>query len=179
MMKLIRYGSLLVVAAMAAASQAVLFESEPNDNLASADAFTRAAPGPWADLAVANLFAGDVDYYSLQLYAGDTVTLSVTAVPFSSSFDTYMGFFDPSGTLLEADDDDGVALTSSIQRDITVTGVYYIALTGFGDPDFNGSGHTEAANYYLTASVAPVPEPATMTALGLGAIALIRRRKRA
>ncbi len=169
----------LIVAALAtlsAAANAIIVETEPNNSIATADVIT---PGviPYSDTGDIRLTAGDVDYFSLGLPS--SVALSVIATPLAGSFtipDTYLGLFDAQGNVLALNDDAGPGTGSLLMYEITAPGTYYIGVTGTGDDLWQGN-HTQAGNYQLTVSVSPVPEPASMAALGLGALGLIRRRR--
>jgi hypothetical protein len=126
------------------------------------------------------LLPGDVDYFSMPIAAGAFVTGSTfdfTPVG-GPALDTLLGVFDPGGALMGFNDDDGPALLSALAFVAPVSGVYSFAVTGFGDPDFDGTGHSETGVFRLVVSV---PEPAGMTLLvGLGCIlASARRRRRA
>lgn len=166
------------LACVSALSQAVMFESEPNDTLATADMILRGGPGPMSEVALATLAAGpgDVDFYAIRLEAGETLTAITTPLGNATftSPDTFMALFDSSGEL-RFNDDGGNGFGSAFRHTVTATGTYWIGVTGFGDRDFTGGDHLEAGDYTLTVSV--VPEPATMTALALGAAALLRRRR--
>lgn len=175
MNKFILISSLAVLSAM---SQAVMFESEPNDTIATADMILRGGPGPMSEVAIASLAVGpgDVDFYAIRLEAGETLTAITTPLD-GATFttpDTIMALFDSSGEI-RFNDDAGNGFGSAFRHNITTTGLYWIGVSGFGDRDFTGGDHLEAGNYTLTVSV--VPEPATMTALALGAAALLRRRR--
>ncbi len=170
---------ILMALGAVAAAQAVVFEIESNNTTATANSFGRMTPAPFADLGIGRVTPGDVDFYSVMLFAGESLNVSVTQVPVNpATFDSYLGLFDGGGTLIEADDDDGPGLVSSITFDVLSTGTYFLGVTGFGDSNFDGIGHSETANYFLTVSAVPVPEPATMTALGLGIVAVLKRRKK-
>ena len=67
--------------------------------------------------------------------------------------------------------------------DLAVIGEQYGVGTGWATGDSNGDALVDLIDLaaigenYGFAATAPIPEPATMTLLGLGAVALIRRRK--
>ncbi len=59
------------------------------------------------------------------------------------------------------------------------TGTYTLALTGYGDWDFDGVGHPEAFDYRMVVSV-PEPGSAALLALAVmlaGTLAHTRRRR--
>jgi hypothetical protein len=121
---------------------------------------------------VGELSAEDVDYYSIPVAAGAFVTGStfdLTPVG-GPALDTLLGVFHPSGALMGFNDDDGPGLLSAFAFVAPVSGVYTFAITGFGDADFNGSGHTELGPYRLVVSV---PEPAgAVLLIGLAGVLL-------
>lgn len=185
-----------IIALVAAPAFGVITHTEPlNDAIAGADPILFPEFGgplvrPAADVGLGSLFAGDVDYYSILLNEGDiltAITTPLTSLPLNfSSPDTLLGMFTPGGALLYFNDDagsDGVGggavgpvRGSAIRYLATAPGIYYIAVTGFGNPAFiPGGGGVEVGDYLLTVSV--IPEPATIGLLIAGAGLLARRRK--
>ncbi len=166
-------GAILIVGA----ANALIIETESNNTFGTANAVTRAA-SPWADLGNMRLggTGGDVDFFSINLIAGEIITIVTTPQPpdFTTP-DTLLGLFDNNQTLLQLDDDSGPGLGSLVQWQATYTGTHFFAVTGFPDQNFTG-GHSQVGNYVLTVSI--VPEPATILALAAGAGLLIARRRR-
>ena len=108
--------------------------------------------------------------------------------------DTYLAFIDPTGTsVLESSDDEGDdpgdEYGSALRYQVDTAGTYYLAVAGYttgAQSTFNvediesytpNTGSTETGRYSLLVGVNPVPEPASVAALGIGALALVRRRK--
>ena len=136
---------------------------------------------------------GDVDYYSVVLPAGCWVTGITTPVdPAFFTPDTTFAAYDSAGVEIIWNDDGGSNSSgntfggSAWRFETTYTGVYYIAVSGYADgalsslpmdgiDDFSGVGHLEQGIYGLTVSV--FPEPSSLALIGLGAVALLRRRK--
>lgn len=118
------------------------------------------------------LVAGDVDYYSFTARAGDIVT--VESASLIGGFDTLLALFSDTATLVFFDDDDSVGVQSALYFLAPYSGTYTIAVSGFGDSDFNGSGHTEEGNYALVVSV---PAPGAAAMLGLAGLIGLRRRR--
>jgi hypothetical protein len=108
----------------------------------------------------------------------DTVAEEVTAYSFYR--DGSPGVFDTSdgGAVVLGLDGGGEPLTLFMDIDDSVTGDFI-----FADPGFNfstGAGFYEPEAVTVTgAALTPVPEPATMSLLAIGGLALLRRRKRA
>jgi len=155
-----------------------LDEVEPNDSIAEAQ-FIDSSNYPTGAVAIdGSLSPGDVDYYSFDLLAGDLISATVfdfTADPFDN--DSLLGLFDPSGALAETDDDDGIGFLSSIQFEVTETGTWTFAVSGFGDDDFVGD-HGEEFDYKLVFAINPIPAPGALALLGLAGLAGARRRRR-
>jgi hypothetical protein len=173
------------------------FADTDPDNQAAAGADLIAVTPGTARVAVLQLVDSDVDFFRLDLKAGDA--LSAMTAPLDDpgiSFDypdTLLGLFDSSGTnLLVANDDagwefdihyplasdfpyDGGIYGSALRALIPEDGAYYLAVTGYGDHRFAGT-HMEFGAYALLVGLAaPVPEPSgallaavAMLACGLG-----------
>lgn len=176
-------GTMIVLGGLGVVAQAVpLNESESNNTLPSAN-FVAAAFYPFGAVAVdGSLAAGDVDYYTFDLIAGDNV--AVATFDFSGngepsdpdSLDTLLGIFAPDSTLFDSDDDDNISFLSAYQFTVPTTGRWGVAVGGFGDENFDGTGSDEVGDYKLVFAINAIPEPSTIALLALGALTLFRRR---
>jgi hypothetical protein len=164
--------SLLVAALVASALQS---EVEDNDTLAEATQIT--APGafladefpPGGVLIRGELTPGDVDYYAFGVRQGEVLTVSVMeelpggpAAP-GEFHDPQVGVFRPDPPPMPApfvtNDDGGPGFLARLALLVDETGTWSLAVTGFGDDDFDGAGHVESFRYRLV--VAAVTDPPT------------------
>ena len=126
--------------------------NEPNDDLASATPI--ACP---SDIFVELQPAGDVDFYRFTALAGTGFTGEIRASRIGS-FDSLLGLFDASGNQIAVNDDFfGLDSFISVTLPASPDDVYFVAVTGFPDFNFNG-GHSQSGPYQLVLDcAAPLP----------------------
>lgn len=191
-------GSLVLLAgARPAAALTTFAEQEPNNSLAGAQFLNT------TDTQI--IVNGDrissttADWYKLWFDAGSKiVNLTVTApggnvlTPAGTEYqnDPMVGFFNAAGTELAFNDDLGGAAgwNSGLSNiNITTSGYYYIAVTGYFDRSFNGSGpfslRANGWTYQMALSRTSVPEPSewatiALVALGIGGLMLKARARK-
>jgi hypothetical protein len=160
----------------------------PHDTFATSQAvFGTAMPlsGTTAvNIDASTTVSGQVDMYSFQAVAGSKIianTFSAAGI-MGDSTNTAIALFDRNFNTLMSNDNitfsgnsfllgSGSYSTDSMIQNFTAgyTGTYYLRVIGTGTGDYD----------LLIAGLSPVPEPATVIALSIGTLALIRRKRRA
>lgn len=91
---------------------------------------------------------GDVDFFRFTgLTAGASFTAETLAA-LTSDIDTFLGWFDASGTLIASDDDGAGGSLSKLVGVVPAGGALTFAVTGYGDDSFLGQ-HFENDSYQL------------------------------
>ncbi len=118
---------------------------------------------------------------NLRLTNGNQFLQSGVADP-GATLRSRLRVFDAFGNLVGAGVEDGSTLFTNFSANLGV-GTYFAQVSSFGGfthaGQFNGASYFDMGSYFLSGSgsLAPVPEPGTIIALGVGAFALIRRRR--
>lgn len=129
--------------------------------------------------------SNEFDFYRFESTAGTLITANTFSGelvnPAGGTVDTIITLHDAAGNTLFSNDDIGFSGNSFLQNGnygtesliqnfvATYTGTYYLSVTGW-------SGDTGSYELLLT-GLNPVPEPATMAALGAGVLWMARRRR--
>jgi hypothetical protein len=128
---------------------------EPNDTLATATSGLGAGAAQAAfsgAIGDGQFTIRDVDMFSVQLNAGQTVVAAIRAAADGSPLDSYMRLFNASGTQLAFNDDFGGDLDSQITFTAAATGTYYVGVSGYGNstysPTAGGSGAAGSTGSY-------------------------------
>jgi hypothetical protein len=144
---------------------------EPNDSLATGQSLP-ASPDLWeSSLAIISPRATDVDFFCFDALAGERyVVTATTGVLFASELrpspwvDPFLGFYRTSPVQLLATNDDDPSgegpFDSRISTgDLPADARYCVAVTTYGDSDFNGSGQGSAGRYVLRVAAEVVAIP--------------------
>jgi len=102
---------------------------------------------------------GDVDRFSFRLREGEILTASLLDEGRGEFNDPVIGIFAPDGAAAPKarSDDDGPGFLPSLALRADSFGWWTVAVSGFGDSDFSGAGHTEDFAYRLVVAVASEP----------------------
>lgn len=103
---------------------------------------------------------GDLDWYAVQLTAGQRYQFSMTGTSPTNPIDPYLEMMDASGNQLTFNDDSGGSLNSTLFFTPETDGTYYLnAHTYLG----SGTSNPRTGDYEITASTAPQIEEWTNT----------------
>ncbi|MCV0396063.1 MAG: M10 family metallopeptidase C-terminal domain-containing protein [Rhizobiaceae bacterium] len=88
-------------------------------------------------------FAGDEDWYAINLEAGRTYTFRVEGVGQEALRDSFVTLYNSSGVAIQSDDDSGPLRNAEMTFTATTSGTYYVGASGYG---------SQTGEYLLTAS---------------------------
>ena len=176
----------VLTALFAGTAQAGLVsEMEGNDTLATAnDLGLFSAPGG-SVLVDGVIGDNDVDWFQFTL--DNDASLSVfAAFATGPGADGVLQIVASGGDVIAFDDDSGIGLMPAISLNTLTAGTYFVGLSGFGDAGsgsvdtdelFDGQGHSENYGYKLNIGFTVVPAPGALALLGMGGLAVARRRR--
>jgi hypothetical protein len=115
------------------------------------DAKSRRGSEPEGVVLEGRLRPGEVDRYGFRLRRGDVLTVSLHEKGAGEFHDPLLGVFAPSDRKKAAaqSDDDGPGFLPRLAVEADESGTWLVAVTGFGDGDFDGEGHVERLRYEL------------------------------
>jgi hypothetical protein len=180
-MRVIKYAVAIALVSSSSAF-AGFFEVEGNNTAATANPLPLTSCFQ-ADVGLASLAAGggDLDYYSVVVPTNCYLTAITTPLSaYPSSPDTVMDLRTAADVNILTNDDDSTTNSAVPGGSAGTNRGSAIRLFNSGPAAVfllrvRGFDNTVTGNYALTVSL--VPEPSTLALLGLGAVALIRRRK--
>lgn len=110
-------------------------------------------------VAAGRLEPGDVDHFDVRLRKGEVLTVSLRDAEGGEFHDPVLGVFAPSSrsTPIAVDDDGGPGFLPRLALRAGQSGDFRVAVTGFGDDDFDGEGHAERLRYRLVVAVESDP----------------------
>lgn len=114
--------------------------------------FASSAPGGVANVA-GSLDPADVDYWAIPVDGPGRLTVSVYDADAGVFHDPALELRDGGGVLVTTDDDEGPGFGARAATAVPSAGTYTVAVSGFGDPEFDG-GHDESFDYRLVVSYA-------------------------
>ncbi|MEZ5892052.1 MAG: M10 family metallopeptidase C-terminal domain-containing protein [Parvularculaceae bacterium] len=100
-------------------------------------------------------FAGDTDWISVDLVAGQSYIFTLTGTGGEGLFDPFLEIRSSGGSLLAQDDDAGPSLNSVLKFTAQTTGTYFLVARSYEDDDQNPT----AGDYTLTANTGPAQNP--------------------
>lgn len=171
--------SLLAIVGLAivpVAQATVILEIEGNNNAINSNILPDFnAPGD-SVLIDGGMTPDDVDFFRITVNGPAQIVASSFGRPNSLSGDTMLALFDSNGVELVFDDDNGVRSFSSLEAEVPA-GTYFLAITGFGDRNFDGIGHQQNLLYKLIVGANVIPTPGALALAGIGGLMIARRRR--
>ncbi len=142
---------------------------ERNDTIPTAipTGLSSATPGTYIACGVIgdnNYHELDVDFFKVQMNAGDVLQVDIDAAAFGSSLDSILRIFEASGHPVAEDDDAiGGGTDSHLEFFVNRTDTYYVGVSGFFnqryDPFIAGSGRPAETTGDYTIEIKVGPQP--------------------